>query len=144
MQQVIKRFISARKHLRLTQADLATSLGFKQSYISNIEKGRNEVTSNIVIAMYRLYSISPEWLITGQGNMISVFNHESSAGGSLPESYVVAPPGSEVPHNSDSQIIETLHQTIRSQTTTIEMQEKVIKMLESELERFKQLMNEKV
>lgn len=144
MQQVIKRFISVRKHLRLTQADLATSLGFKQSYISNIEKGRNEVTSNIVIAMYRLYSISPEWLITGQGNMISVFHHETSAGGSLPESYAVAPHGPEAPHNSDSQIIETLHQTIKSQTTTIEMQEKVIKMLESELERCKQLMNENV
>ncbi len=137
MQNVIKRFIVARKHLRLTQADLATSLGFKQSYISNIEKGRNEVTSNIVIAMYRLYNISPEWLITGQGNMISGFQYDASAGKSSGETQLTTVLNEE-PHLNDSKLLEQLQQTIKSQEITIQMQEKVIRMLEVELENFKQ------
>jgi transcriptional regulator with XRE-family HTH domain len=137
MQNVIKRFILARRHLRLTQADLATSLGFKQSYISNIEKGRNEVTSNIVIAMYRLYNISPEWLITGQGNMSSNFHHDASAGKSSGEP-VSTSFLSEEPHQNESKLLEPLQQTIKSQEITIQMQEKVIKMLEIELENLKQ------
>jgi transcriptional regulator with XRE-family HTH domain len=137
MQNVIKRFIIARKHLRLTQADLATSLGFKQSYISNIEKGRNEVTSNIVIAMYRLYNISPEWLITGQGSMISHFVHDPSGGKTTIENHA------ETIHTDenlmvDPKLVESLQQTIKSQENTILLQEKVIKMLEFELEKLKQ------
>jgi transcriptional regulator with XRE-family HTH domain len=137
MQNVIKRFIVARKHLRLTQADLATSLGFKQSYISNIEKGRNEVTSNIVIAMYRLYNISPEWLITGQGNMISGFQYDASAGKSSGETQLTTVLNEE-PHLNDSKLLEPLQQTIKSQEITIQMLEKVIRMLEVELENLKQ------
>lgn len=144
MQNVIKRFILARKQLRLTQADLATSLGFKQSYISNIEKGRNEVTSNIVIAMYRLYNISPEWLITGQGNMISNFIHESAGDKNRPETLTNLTPNPESGHDFDTRIIDTLKQTIKSQEITIQMQEKVIKLLESDLERFKQLTKNQV
>lgn len=134
MQNVIKRFVTARKHLRLTQADLATSLGFKQSYISNIEKGRNEVTSNIIIAMYRLYNISPEWLITGQGNIMSPFGDP----GGNNSTAVEGPPleeGSDHHDYTDPVLVESLQQTIRSQETTIQMQEKVIRMLESEVSR---------
>ncbi|MCZ2356083.1 MAG: helix-turn-helix domain-containing protein [Bacteroidia bacterium] len=140
MQNVIKRFITARKHLRLTQADLATSLGFKQSYISNIEKGRNEVTSNIIIAMYRLYNISPEWLITGQGNIMSSFGDPSGNNSTAPE----GPPleeGADHHDYSDPMLVESMQQTIRSQETTIQMQEKVIRMLEAEVSRLKSEQN---
>jgi len=144
MQNVIKRFISARKQLRLTQADLATSLGFKQSYISNIEKGRNEVTSNIVIAMYRLYNISPEWLITGQGNMISNFVYETVGDKNRPEALNNPTPNQESTNDSESKLIDILNKTIKSQETTIQMQEKVIKLLESDLERCKQQLKSQV
>jgi transcriptional regulator with XRE-family HTH domain len=141
MQNVIKRFIQARKHLRLTQADLATSLGFKQSYISNIEKGRNEVTSNIVIAMYRLYNISPEWLITGQGEMMSRFTHSGPPDFSPAESTkpnVLATTSEDQDYPSH----ETLMDLLKSKDTTIQMQEKVIALLESELARFKKMLME--
>lgn len=136
MQNVIKRFITARKHLRLTQADLATSLGFKQSYISNIEKGRNEVTSNIIIAMYRLYNISPEWLITGQGSIMSPFGDPNGNNTTAPE-IQAHEEGYDHHDPPDPLLVETLQQTIRSQDTTIQMQEKVIGMLESELLRIR-------
>ena len=144
MQNVIKRFILARKQLRLTQAELATSLGFKQSYISNIEKGRNEVTSNIVIAMYRLYNISPEWLITGQGNMISNFIYETAGDKNRPEGPNNPTPNQESANDSESKVIDILNKTLKSQETTIQMQEKVIKLLESDLERCKQLLKNQV
>jgi transcriptional regulator with XRE-family HTH domain len=142
MQNVIKRFILARKALALTQAEMAASLGFKQSYISNIEKGRNEVTSNIIIALYKLYSISPDWLITGEGEMLS--KHPSRTGiplpedASLPESVqsgtIVVNP---VSTHSPEPWIESLQTTIKTQQTTISLQEKMIKMLEDELNRAK-------
>lgn len=116
---------------------MATSLGFKQSYISNIEKGRNEVTSNIVIAMYRLYNISPEWLITGQGNMISVFLHDATSAKQIGEPPLITFQNEE-PHLTESKLLELLQQTIKSQEITILMQEKVIKILETELENIKQ------
>jgi len=142
MQNVIKRFILARKNLALTQAQMAASLGFKQSYISNIEKGRNEVTSNIIIALYKLYSISPDWLITGEGEMLS--KHPSRTGIPLPEDAslpVAIDPGSIVINSSpaapNEAWIDSMQTTIKSQQTTIHLQEKMIKMLEDELNRTK-------
>ena len=136
MQNVIKRFIQARKHLRLTQADLATSLGFKQSYISNIEKGRNEVTSNIVIAMYKLYSISPEWLITGQGEIMSRFTHLGTL-----ETPTLDPDSitSDSTHEFESSTVEALRDLVKAKEMTIQMQEKVIALQESEIARLKKL-----
>jgi len=138
MQNVIKRFIQARKQLHLTQAEMAASLGFKQSYISNIEKGRNEVTSNIIIALYKLYSISPDWLITGEGEMIS--SHPSRTGIPLPEqAEPIVASSEQVPviatFLGGDNFIESLQTTIKSQQITIQMQEKLIRMLEAEIER---------
>lgn len=142
MQNVIKRFILARKTLALTQAEMAASLGFKQSYISNIEKGRNEVTSNIIIALYKLYSISPDWLITGEGEMLS--KHPSRTGIPLPEDASLPealPTGAVVVNpvasSNHEPWIESLQTTIKTQQTTILLQEKMIKMLEEELSRTK-------
>jgi transcriptional regulator with XRE-family HTH domain len=136
MQNVIKRFIQARKHLRLTQADLATSLGFKQSYISNIEKGRNEVTSNIVIAMYKLYSISPEWLITGQGEIMSRFTHQGTLETPTLESNT---DDSNSAHEFEPNTHETLRDLVKAKEMTIQMQEKVIALQESEIARLKRI-----
>jgi transcriptional regulator with XRE-family HTH domain len=142
MQNVIKRFIVARKTLALTQAEMAASLGFKQSYISNIEKGRNEVTSNIIIALYKLYSISPDWLITGEGEMKA--KHPSRTGIPLPEDAMLPTADLGIPvmplalpsHGNDVWL-DSLQTTVRSQQTTIILQEKMIKMLEDELIRCK-------
>ena len=148
MQNVIKRFILARKALALTQAEMAASLGFKQSYISNIEKGRNEVTSNIIIALYKLYSISPDWLITGEGEMLS--KHPSRTGIPLPEdvSLPAAIPigpivGNPVTAPNQEPWIESLQTTIKTQQTTILLQE-MIKMLEDELNRAKSKLSENI
>ena len=132
MQNVIQRFINARKSLHLTQAELAIQLGFKQSYISNIEKGRNEVTANIIIQLYKTFNISPDWLITGEGKMLSVYGTGTTAG---PILEVEATNDALVPSLQQEidqvrTLLTSLQQTIDSQIRTIEMQEKLIHILE--------------
>lgn len=140
MQNVIKRFVQVRKFLRLTQSELALSMGFKQSYISNIEKGRNEVTSNIVIALHKLYNISPDWLITGNGEMISSVTTTIDENGE-PRPF----PSSMLKETTDAQrndhltlkYIDSLKKTIESQEVTIQLQKKVIALMENELQKLK-------
>jgi transcriptional regulator with XRE-family HTH domain len=71
----LKRDISIRiKKLRdilgLTQKDLSRRLGIKITGISGIELSKQLPTIPFIIGLYKIYNISPLWLLTGAGEIM--------------------------------------------------------------------------
>ena len=66
MESFADRVRSARKSAGLTQKQLATISGLSQTTISDIERGRNE-TSADVVALARTLGVLAEWLADGKG-----------------------------------------------------------------------------
>lgn len=60
------RVRETRKALKWTQKQLATAAGLSQTTISDIERGRNDSSADI-IALARALRVSAEWLAEGRG-----------------------------------------------------------------------------
>jgi transcriptional regulator with XRE-family HTH domain len=58
-----------REHFKLKQKDFADSLGFGNSYISEMEKGERNISQNVLVSLAQVYNISPTWVLLGQGAM---------------------------------------------------------------------------
>ena len=50
----------------ITQADFASRIGVSQSYLSAVERGRNEVGAEVLLAISWEFDKSLEWLLTGE------------------------------------------------------------------------------
>ena len=50
-----------------TQAEFSRRIGVSQSYLSAVERGRNEIGAEVLLAISRRYGKSIEWLLTGEG-----------------------------------------------------------------------------
>jgi DNA-binding XRE family transcriptional regulator len=50
----------------ITQADFADRIGVSQSYLSAVERGRNEVGAEVLLAISREFNNSLEWLLAGE------------------------------------------------------------------------------
>lgn len=61
-----ERVKARRKELRLTQQELARKSGLSQTTISDIERGRNDGSRDIV-PLAKALGKSPEWVLTGRG-----------------------------------------------------------------------------
>ena len=59
----------AREHFKLKQVDFANSLGFGNSYISEIEAGDRNISQNVLVSLAKVFNISPTWILLGQGPM---------------------------------------------------------------------------
>ncbi|KPY79313.1 MULTISPECIES: LexA family protein [Pseudomonas syringae group genomosp. 2] len=65
------RLKQARKHARLTQAELAERSGIKQASVSEIERGLTR-TSGYLVKFATICRVDPVWLSEGVGSMISI------------------------------------------------------------------------
>ncbi|NNA76728.1 helix-turn-helix transcriptional regulator [Pseudomonas lactis] len=63
------RLKQARKHARITQADLAARAGIKQASISEIERGLTR-TSGHIVKLATVCGVDPAWLSEGIGQML--------------------------------------------------------------------------
>jgi len=70
MEKINERLVRLRKFLGLKQAELADRLDITQSYVSGLEKGHRELSSNVLTALREAFNVSTDWLMTGQGDMI--------------------------------------------------------------------------
>jgi transcriptional regulator with XRE-family HTH domain len=64
-----KRIKKVRKNLHLTQQEFSKYLHISQSYLSNIETGKFDVTVKIIKDICNLFNINELWLRTGFGEM---------------------------------------------------------------------------
>lgn len=71
MNSLASRAKAARAHARLTQTQAAERSGVNQSDISKIERGETQRPVGL-LALARAYGVSPDWLDTGDGNMLDV------------------------------------------------------------------------
>ena len=50
----------------ITQAEFASRIGVRQSYLSGVERGRGEIGAEVLLAISREFGKSLEWLRTGE------------------------------------------------------------------------------
>ena len=65
------RLKKLRKSLGLTQQEFADRIGIKRNTLANYELGRNVPIDAVLTLIVREYSVSEEWLRTGEGEMFS-------------------------------------------------------------------------
>lgn len=64
-----ERVRAVRNALNLTQIDFGKKLAVAQSYLTNIETGKREVTEKIQKLICLEFNVSESWLRTGEGAM---------------------------------------------------------------------------
>ncbi len=69
LEEIGKRLIKVREHLRLKQNQLAEDVGLSPSYLSDIEKGKSNPGFNFLMRLYRKYKVSLDWLLFNEGTM---------------------------------------------------------------------------
>ncbi|MBK4989796.1 helix-turn-helix domain-containing protein [Pseudomonas sp. S36] len=63
-----QRLKAARKHAKLTQAELSKAVGITQTSISDLERGKS-ASSTFGASIARICGVSALWLETGEGSM---------------------------------------------------------------------------
>ncbi|MFV3316533.1 LexA family transcriptional regulator [Pseudomonas sp. NY15374] len=63
-----QRLKAARKHAKLTQAELSKAVGITQTSISDLERGKS-ASSTFSASIARICGVSALWLETGEGSM---------------------------------------------------------------------------
>ena len=61
-----ERIRCLRKQRGLTQTALAAQVGLKCSGFSDLERGRNNPTNNLVIQLSKIFNVSTDYLLTGR------------------------------------------------------------------------------
>lgn len=65
------RVREVRSSLKLTQKEFGQRLAIAQSYLTNIETGKREVTEKIQKLICLQFGVNEEWLRTGNGEMFA-------------------------------------------------------------------------
>lgn len=63
------RLLEVRKTLKISQEQMGKKLGVTRSSISNMETGRFSITDTMIKLICSEFSVSEEWLRTGEGEM---------------------------------------------------------------------------
>lgn len=65
-----ERIIQFRKHLELSQEAFADEIGVSRSNISKIESDKLGLSNAVLNAMKLRFAVNPEWIRTGEGEML--------------------------------------------------------------------------
>ena len=66
-----KRIKELREYLGLSQEEFGNSLELTRNYISLIENGQRNMSSQSIKVMCSMYNINEDWLCTGNGEMFN-------------------------------------------------------------------------
>jgi transcriptional regulator with XRE-family HTH domain len=58
-----------RKELQLSVNQIINQIGIQQGYYSNLENNNRSLSRNVLQKLNTLYSVSSDWLLTGEGSM---------------------------------------------------------------------------
>lgn len=67
----VQRVKVVRKSLKLTQKEFGETIGLTQGGYSDIERGKNGISSRIKLFLKQIHNINLHWLETGEGEMYS-------------------------------------------------------------------------
>lgn len=73
-----ERVKELRKSLNMTLDAFGERIGIKKSGLSLIENGKNALTDAVARSICREFSVSEEWLRTGEGEMLVSFQDDLS------------------------------------------------------------------
>lgn len=88
------RLKQSRKEKRLTQTEVANAVGITQATYSELERGLVK-SSGKIVELANLFNVNPNWLATGEGEMIiksdiqSITSNSSEVGTSFVNTSVV-------------------------------------------------------
>lgn len=68
---ISERFKEIRNMNNLSQREFAEKIGYSSSIISEIERGTNEPSRNVMLAIHRCFNVNLHWLLLGEGNMMA-------------------------------------------------------------------------
>lgn len=71
MNDISQELTAYFKRLGVTQEEIASKFEVSQQYISALLSGKKAFGKKQAQKFYELYGISPSWLLTGEGSMIS-------------------------------------------------------------------------
>lgn len=72
-----ERLKELRKTLGLTLEAFGEKVGVGKSSISRLEKGTNNLTEQMILAICREFNVNEEWLRTGNGEMFLKLDRET-------------------------------------------------------------------
>lgn len=78
-----QRLKAARKHAKLTQAELSKAVGITQTSISDLERGKS-ASSTFGASIARICGVSALWLETGEGSMTAEAHDSADLGSNDP------------------------------------------------------------
>ena len=73
------RIKQIRKHFGLTQNKFATKIGRTTGFISNVETGRNGLSTDTLKAICSVYGVDEAWLKDGVGTMFAAGEEKAAA-----------------------------------------------------------------
>jgi len=79
------RIKEIRKHLRLTQKELAQNLDVSHGYISDIEKGKKNLGIHVLEKLFERFNVNISYLFEGKGEYFSKTEKEKTT---IPESII--------------------------------------------------------
>lgn len=64
------RIRQIRKHYNISQTEFGRRIGVTLGVIKNLEQGKTQLTSPLFELLCKAYHVNPEWLHTGEGEML--------------------------------------------------------------------------
>jgi transcriptional regulator with XRE-family HTH domain len=64
------RVIQVRNHFGLKQGELSEEIGMDQGNVSKVERNLLEPSNRFLNALMLRFAVNPDWIKTGQGNML--------------------------------------------------------------------------
>ncbi|MCM3576434.1 helix-turn-helix domain-containing protein [Mesobacillus subterraneus] len=71
MSAISERFKKLREVKSISQTEFAEKIGIKQSSLSSIEKGTTKPSIDTVIATSKVFGVSTDWILLGEGPKVS-------------------------------------------------------------------------
>ena len=63
------RFVEIRKYYGLSQPEFAQKINKTQGFVSSVEAGKSDISTNTIKAICSIFNVNEVWLKTGKGNM---------------------------------------------------------------------------
>jgi len=67
-----ERLKEIRNRFNFNQKAFAHAMDYKPSYYSELENGKKEMTSRLLITLIERFNVSADWMLTGKGQMFLV------------------------------------------------------------------------